>query len=267
LVKSENLKSKGLSPASAGGAPLSMLTFSPMIDSELCRLILTRYERPFQEEWHLFGWVSVLTLFRAGTVQIPVVFGEGAPLVGPRGLVDRLDKNCRPERSLMPVDTTLRAQVEQDWNDGDALSYATRTLAYYYLLPHREIMIEPFTRGVPPPEAWFVENAYPVFAGLFQVLLWLTAAHARDALKQLRIILDQVDSKIGGRRFLVGSQLTVADLSLAAALAPLLLPEGYRGPIPSFDKMPADLRNIITEVRQHETARFAERIYRDYQND
>jgi glutathione S-transferase len=239
-----------------------------MIDSELCRLILTRYEIPFQEDWHVFGWVSVLSLFRAGTVQIPVLFGKGAPLVGPRPLVDRFDKICPSGRSLMPTDAILRAEVELDWDTfNNTLSYATRALAYYHLLPHREIMIEPFTRGLPPLEVLAVQKAYPFLAGLLQVLLRLTAARARDALTQIRAIFDQVDRRIGGgQRFLVGSQLTLSDLSLAAAVAPLILPEGYGSPIPPFEVMPPVYQNIITEMRGHDTARFVERIYRDYRN-
>jgi glutathione S-transferase len=244
------------------------MTFSPMIDSELCRFILARYEIPFQEAPHIFGWVSVLGLFRAGTVRIPLFFGKGAPLVGAQSLVDRLDKACRPERALMPTDATMRAEVELDSDNlYETLSHETAVLAYYHLLPHREIMIEPFTRGVPPLEVWAVKKAYPLFAGLLQVLLWLTAARAQDALTRIRAVFDQVDRRIdAGHQFLVGSQLTLSDLSLAAAAAPLILPEGYTSPIPPFEVMPSVYQSIVTEMRGRNTARFVERIYRDYRN-
>jgi glutathione S-transferase len=257
----------GLTPASAKCSRPSLLTFSPMIDSELCRFILTRYEIPFQEEAHVFGWVSVLSLFRAGTIQIPVFFGEeGVRLVGPRALIDRFDKSCPSGRALLPTDPTLRAEVELDLDTfGDTLGDATRVLAYYYLLPHREIMIEPFTRGLPPLEASVVRKTYPFFAGLLQVLLQLTAARARDALTRIRAIFDKVDRRIAsGQHFLVGSQLTLSDLALATSVSPLTLPKGYGSPIPPFEVMPPALQNIMTELRSHDAARFVERIYRDY---
>ena len=256
----------GPTPASARGSRASLLTFSPMIHSELCRFILTRYEIPFQEEAHVFGWVSVLSLLRAGTIQIPVFLGkEGTRLVGPQALIDQFDKSCSSGRALLPTDPTLRAEVKLDWDTFDTLGDATRVLAYYYLLPHREIMIEPFTRGLPPLEASVVRKTYPFFAGLLQVLLRLTAARARDALTRIRAIFDQVDRRIaGGQHFLVGSQLTLSELALATAVSPLTLPQGYGSPIPPFEVMPPPLQNIITELRDHDTARFVERIYRDY---
>jgi glutathione S-transferase len=226
----------GLTPASARGSRGSLLTFSPMIDSELCRFILTRYEIPFQEEAHVFGWVSVLSLFRAGTIQIAVFFGkEGARLVGPQALIDQFDKTCPSGRALLPTDPTRRAEVELDWNTFAALGDATRVLAYYYLLPHREIMIEPFTRGLPPLEASVVQKTYPFFAGLLQVFLRLTAARARDALTQIRAIFDQVDRRVaGGQHCLVGSQLTLSDLALATSVSLLTLPERLWIPNPAF---------------------------------
>jgi glutathione S-transferase len=256
-------------PASAGGSLPSLMTFSPAVESEACRFILTRYEIPFQEEAHALGWTSVLALFRAGTVLFPVFSGkDGARIVGSQALVDRLDKSCPPGRALLPMDPTLRAQVELDWNAFyHSLGDATRVVAYYYLLPHREIMIEPLTRGLPPLEASIVRKTYPLFAGLLQVLLRLTAAHAQDALTHVRAIFDQVDRRIaGGQHFLVGSQLTLSDLGFATAAAPLTLPEGYGSPIPPFEAMPAALQNIIMELRAHNAGRFVEQIYRNYRN-
>ncbi len=45
---------------------LRLLTFAPMIDSELARLLLSHYRVLYVEEDHLFGWVSLLTLLRGG---------------------------------------------------------------------------------------------------------------------------------------------------------------------------------------------------------
>jgi hypothetical protein len=57
----------------------------------------------------------------------------------------------------------------------------------------------------------------------------------------------------GGRRpHLVGPQ---------PRSRPLLLPEGYRSPIPPLEHMPPQMTAIITELREHETARFVQRIY------
>jgi glutathione S-transferase len=213
----------------------------------------------------VFGWASVLALLQAGTVRIPVFMRKGQRLAGSRSLVDHLDKTCRPGRALLPTDATLRAEVDLDCKTFQRLGYSSAVIAYYHLLPHREIMLEPVTRGVPRLEALAVQKAYPLFASQFRLLLRLTKAHAEKALTQARAILNEVEARLGnGQRFLVGSQLTLSDVVLAVTAGPLILPEGSASAIPPFEVMPPAYQNIVTEMRGREIARFVERIYRDY---
>src|SRR5271157_1041893 len=96
-------------------AQSTLLTFAPMIDSELCRLVLDHYEIDYRETPHLFGWASLLALFRGGTVQIPLLSGNGSSLAGPRGLVDYFETKCTAGRRLIPDDSMLADQVNADW--------------------------------------------------------------------------------------------------------------------------------------------------------
>jgi glutathione S-transferase len=135
------------------------------------------------------------------------------------------------------------------------------------LLPHREIMIEPLTRGLPACEASFVRTAYPLVAGLFELLLQLSKTNAQKALDQLRALLNETDVRLAdGRNFLVREALTLADLRLATAAARLVLSEGYGSPMPPFDRAPSDFQAIITEMRQHPTARYVAQIDKNYRN-
>jgi hypothetical protein len=246
--------------------PLGFLTFSPMIDSETCRFLLTRYQIPYREEPHIFAWVSVLALWRNGSVFIPLIQGEGYRFVGPDAIIARFENQVPADRKLVPADSALSAQVKADWNrfHGD-LATATTVLAYFNLLPHRDIMVDTFTRGVPATEAAVVKVAYPLFAGLFRLLLRLSQSRADDALKQVRAIFDETDKRLAdGRRFLVGQTLTLSEIGLAVATAPLLLPPNYGSPIPPFDQMPPVMQSIITELRQRETGKFVQRIYSEF---
>jgi glutathione S-transferase len=97
---------------------------------------------------------------------------------------------------------------------------------------------------------------------LLTLLLRLGPGRADDALTRIRLIFDHVHRRIaGGRRHLVGDGVTLSDLSLAAAAAPLLLPEGYRAPIPTLDTMPGPMQAIVAEMRRHPAAAFIARIY------
>lgn len=247
-------------------APPTLLTFAPMIDSEGSRFVLTHYGIAYRETPHLFGWASVLALFRGGTVQIPLLSGAGPALAGPRAIVAYFETICPAGKRLIPADGLLATQVEADWaRFNGILAGATAVLGYYYLLPQRAIMIEPFTRGVPNIEATVLKATYPAFAGVFNVLLQLNAANARDALTQTRVIFDETDRRLAdGRRYLVGDGLTLSDIALAVAAAPVLLPVNYGSPMPPLESMPAELQAIISELRQRETARFVENIFRKH---
>ena len=252
-----------MTPSGTPRAPLTLLTFAPMIDSELSRLVLTHYGLPYREAWHIFGWASVLTFLHGGYGRIPVLYGDGVRLSGPRAIVDRFDALQPGERRLLPAGQPLRTQVEADWAryHGD-LGTHTAVLAYFHLLPHREIMIEPFSRGIPRYEAALVRPCYPLLHRLFYLLLHLGPEKVADALTRVRMAFDRTDARVSdGRPYLAGDTLTLGDFALASATAPLLLPDGYRAPIPPLETMPPELKAIVTEMRQHETARFVQRIY------
>jgi hypothetical protein len=55
--------------------------------------------------------------------------------------------------------------------------------------------------------------------------------------------------------------MTLGDIALAAAAAPLLLPKGYDTPMPTLEQMPAAMRALNGELRDRPTAAFVERFY------
>lgn len=246
--------------------PRTLLTFAPMIDCEFSRFLLNHYGAAWQETPHLFVWVSVLSLWHAGTPQVPVLFGQGPSLVGPRGIVDHYETVCPENKKLIPANSVLAMQVEADWaRYNGILAGSTAVIGYYHLLPQRSIMMEPFSRGLPKSEASVLNVAYPALAALFRLLLQLNPANARDALAQTRALFEETDRRLAdGRRYLVGDALTLSDLALATAAAPVLQPIGYGSPMPPLDSMPAEMKAIVSEMRQHPTADFVQRIFRDH---
>ena len=243
-----------------------LLAFAPMIDSELSRFVLRHHGISFREERHLFGWASLIALFRGGTLQIPLLSGAGLALAGPRAIADHFDRIAPAENRLVPVDPRLASEVEADWQRfNGVLASATAVIGYYYLLPQRAVMIEPFSRGVPGAEARALKVVYPALAGLFKLLLRLDADHVREALAQTRAFFDETDRRVAdGRAYLAGDRLTLSDIALATACAPVLLPQNYGSPMPPLGHMPSELRAIISEMRDHKTAQFVEEIFRKH---
>jgi glutathione S-transferase len=253
--------------ASSAQVPV-LITFPPSLDSELSRFLVEHYGIQHQEQPHAFIFCFFVTLWRARTLIFPLLYSNSYKLVGPREISEYFDRRCTPDLRLWPQDQNQRQQIEKDWIlFNETLAFATARFAYYHLLPYRNLMVRPLSLGTPGFERRTVEFAYPVFAGLLRLLLWLTAKRAQESLDQARTVFDAVDIRLAaGTKYLVGDHLTLSDLAFAVAAAPLVLPAAYGGPIPSFDEMPAAVQSAINETRARPAGAFALRIYEEQRN-
>ncbi len=180
-------------------------------------------------------------------------------------MTEYFDTRCAPELRLWPQEGNLKRKVDSDWTTfNQKLAFATARFAYYHLLPHRPLMIRPLSLGTPDSERKTVEVAYPVFAGLLQTLLWLTAKRAQESLDEAKKIFDKVDARLAtGAQYLVGDRLTLSDLAFAVAAAPVVLPAAFGGPIPSYEQMPSPIQDAVNELRPRPAGAFALRIYQE----
>ena len=250
-------------PDESDHAPPTLLTFAPMVDSELSRLLLAHYGISYLEEDHLFGWVSLLTFFHGGYGRVPILYGKNVRLTAPRPIAEHYDPLAPPERRLIPADGQLAQQVQADWHRyNDEMAADTAVFAYFHLLPLRELMSPIFAAAVPPREAQWTHDVYPLLRGLFRTLLRLGPKRAEAALARIRTIFAETDARVAdGRPYLCGDRLTLGDLALASAAAPLLLPAGYGAKLPAVELMPSVLRSAIRELRRQPTGEFVQRLY------
>jgi glutathione S-transferase len=234
-----------------------------MVDSETSRLLLRYYGVDYEERDRLFGWVSMLTFFHGGYGRVPLLYGAGCRLTGPWAIVEHFDPALPPDRRLAPADGPLAAQVKADWDMFNGqIGADTAVFAYFHLLPRRDLMAPVFAAPVPPGEARLTPTVYPLLAGLFRMLLRLSPERAAAAQARIRRIFDATDKRIAdGRAYLCGDRLTLGDIALAAASAPLLLPDGYGAKMPPVEAMPAPVPEFIAELRARPTGGFVQRLY------
>jgi glutathione S-transferase len=247
-------------------AKATIITFPPSLDCELCRFLLTYYGVPYEERRHTVLFSFFPTLWHGRSLHFPLLYGDGyPPLDNVRKMIDYFDPRCPPNRNLL-LSGPDHDRVEADWTQFNAtLGGATASYAYFHLLPNREVMIRPLTEGTPSYEVMAVRLAYPLFAGFLRVGLKLSDTNAQEALGQIRQIVQAVDARLAdGRRYLIGDRFSLSDMAFAEALAPLVLPPGYGGPLPTFAEMPPDLQSVVREVQAHPSGQFALRIYRDH---
>ena len=244
---------------------LGLITFPPSLDSEFSRFLLTHYGVPYREERHVMPLSVIATLRNGPSFRFPLVHGEGMrPLDTVKKIIDRFEPAAAPDRRLVPRE--LAGAVGADWKVfHHELNTPTTLWAYHHLLPHREIMVEPLSRGAPGWEARAVDTAYPLFAGLFRVLLRPTERRALAALSAIRSVLDRVDARLeDDRRYLNGDRLSLSDIAFAVAAAPITWPDEYGGAIPALHRTPPGLRAFVAETRARPAGAFALRIYREH---
>lgn len=243
----------------------TLLTFAPMVDSETTRLLLRHYAIDYDERDHLFGWVSLLTLLHGGYGIIPLVFGPQFRITAPYPLTQRLDAALPETARLIPATPPLAAMVAADWATFNAgMGADTAVFSYFHLLPERALMAPIFAAPVPPREARLTPLVYPLLSGVFRLALRLTPARAAQAADNIRAAFDATDRRLAdGRRYLCGERLTLGDIALAAAIAPLLQPPGYGAKMPPIAAMPEPVAGFVRELREHPTAGFVDRLYRD----
>lgn len=244
----------------------TLITFPPSLDSELSRFLLTHYRVPHREERHVIIFSSLYSLWHGFTVRFPFLYSDSYRLNTARKIVDHFEPLSSAERKLLPPEPDVKT-AEEDWTFFNSrLGTATSVFGYYHLLPHRELMIHPLSGGAPSFEVSTVRVAYPVFAGLLRLLLRLTAARADEALAEIRAVMRLVDERLGdGRQYLLGERFSLSDMAFAVAAAPVLFPDNYGGgdTLPPLSESPAEIRNLVRELREQPSGQLALRIYRE----
>jgi glutathione S-transferase len=243
-----------------------LVTFPPSLDCELSRFLLAHYRFPYEERRHVVIFSFFVTLWHGSTLYFPLLYGGSfPPLDHVRKMIDYFDPLCPADRNLL-LTGPGRDSVEADWKAfNGTLGGAAAAVAYFHLLPHRQIMIRPLTIGTPGFERLAVRLAYPLFAWFLRKVLNLSASVAQEALGRIRAEVQNVDSRLAdGRRYLVGDRFSLSDMAFANALAPLVLPDPYAALLPPFAEMPPFLRSVIAEIQSRPSGQFALRIYRDH---
>jgi glutathione S-transferase len=234
-----------------------------MVDSEFARLLLRHYRVAYREVDHMFGWSSLVAIRHGGYGRVPLVHGKGLRLSGPSKVSAHFDPLAPAGSRLMPDDAVGREAAERDvlrYNGDLALDVAVA--CYFHLLPERALMSGLFAQGLPHWEARGTRFGYPALRLLFKLLLRLNPQRAEAALQRIRAIFDETDQRLrDGRRFLAGDMLTIGDLALASAAAPLLQPSGYGAPVPRVDQMPPTLQQLAKQIAARPTAALVQRIY------
>jgi glutathione S-transferase len=162
----------------------------------------------------------------AGGYTMPVLVLEGRPIGDSTAIIAALEERYPDARPLYPSDPAERARALEieDWFDENAGAYARRW-AFNEMLSVPEGVRE-FAVKQLEWAAWMPAERVAPLTKLFVRVRYSAENEARVAESRSRLVaaLDKIEDSLGGREFLAGNEFSVADLTAAALMYPLVAP-------------------------------------------
>jgi glutathione S-transferase len=109
-----------------------------------------------------------------------------------------------------------------------------------------------------PRQGRILAAGLPVFTVMLRRRYAISERSAAQSLLKVRAAMGLIEDRLDGRDHLVGDEFTVADLTAAALLAPLLGPPQLPYPVPEF---PPRLAAIADELRASPAGHWVLRTY------
>jgi len=164
-------------------------------------------------------------LTRGARKTFPILQLEGRTIGDSTEIVEALERRY-PDPPLYPADPAQRRQaLELEEFFDEELGPHIRQLAFHEMQNDPDRLADVARRAAPPALARFGGMA-AVYARTFSRLRWKAEDVERAELARQKVIaaLDRVEAELDGGDYLVGDTFTVADLTAASLLYPLVLP-------------------------------------------
>ncbi|MSP92194.1 MAG: glutathione S-transferase [Myxococcales bacterium] len=187
------------------------------------------------------------------------------------GILLHVDAGLPEPLRLFPAEPTLRAAVEA-WEArcDDDLGPNARRLAYWHVLPHKDLALRALQAGVPGWEVALVRAAYPLAARGIRRTLHITDESAARSLAKVRALFADASAALAaqpadaaGQRWLVGDRMSAADVTFAALAAPVLLPDDHPFMNVPVEDTPPAFAAIVRELRATAAGAHGTRMYAD----
>lgn len=227
-------------------ATLKLHTFSVSHFSEKTRWLLDAGGIAYVEEpWvPFFHIVKALRKGGRGATTVPVLDTGSGYVQDSTRILLWLEKNRAPY-ALLPTDAALREQVLAVEDRFDRVGNHVIRHAYSSALDDAAGITAIWSIDATPMQSLILRRSYPLLRLVFSRKLKLgNAAAVATSERKFGEALDWLAEQLkDGRRYLVGTQLSAADITAAALLAPLACPDEH----PVYSR--ADFREGIAPLR------------------
>ncbi len=199
-------------------------------------------------------------LWMTGQKSVPVLVCDGTAVADSTRIIETLERR-HPETPLYPRDPTLRRRALEleDFFDEELGPHVRRTV-FHSVLPDgpftASLMSGGFSRGARRLYGW----SFPLVRAVMRVDMQIDDAGAARGRAKISAALDTIRDELQPSGYLVGDGFTVADLTAAALLYPLVRPPEFPYPVP--DAWPDAAERLCGAFAGHPTLAWASDMYR-----
>ncbi len=238
-----------------------LLTLGPSHFCEKARWALGRARVPFVEEPHM-PLTHALATFGAGAARtVPALVTDSGVLTDSSDILQLADRHCGGR--LFGSGAMRKEATEIEEALDRRFGPDTRRAAYFYVIDRPELPGY-FAKGVSLPERLAGRALFPFTRRLIKRNLRVNEDATRRSLSRIDAVFADMSARLeDGRKFLVGDQLTAADLTFASLAAPLILPAYYGGHLPLLDDVPDPFRELIFGYRATKAGQHVLKLYRE----
>jgi glutathione S-transferase len=193
------------------------------------------------------GWHMPRVAALTWQTQVPVLVLDGGEVIADStNIIARLEA-LRPDPPLYPTDEAERRRaLELEEFFDEQLGPHIRRAFFFDALDHPDYMVSLFASGEPAITRSLYRTFFPVGRLVMRIAMGIDAPRAERSRQTMEEALDRLEAEIGPSGYLVGDRFTVADLTAASLLAPLLMPQEFPYPFPKPPDSVARLRAAYT---------------------
>ncbi len=240
-------------------APPTLFQFRASHFNEKARWALDWKRLPHVRETLLPGPHLPRMLWMTGQQQVPVLVIDGETIADSTRIIAALESR-HPSPPLYPADDAARRRALEleDYFD-EQLGPAIRRVVFFEVLDDPDFVTDAFAGGEGPVTRWLYRMVQPGVRMAMRSAMNITPEGAERSRVKVREALDRIEVELQPSGYLVGDAFSVADLTAAALLSPVVAPPEFPYPLPT---PPPGGRRYRDELAAHPVFRWAEDMYR-----
>ena len=200
-----------------------------------------------------------------GKTQVPVLKLDGEAISDSSKIIAALERTY-PEPPLYPADSEerRRALELEDFFDEELGPYIRRWI-FHVILPYPEFVHDAFVSHASTAAQLAHRAIAPVIGGLMRRQMDINPASAEVARCKTMAAMDRLANEMRPSGFLVGDRFTVADLTAASLLSPLVRPPEF--PYKAALPLPEPFAKIRDDASTHPAFQWTLQTYRQHRGE